>query len=72
MTTTYNGTCAASPMGTDKLPWCKVDARTCAHAPRQGKIFSKGPYNLCLEKNDATTLDTRARVRASHAYLHLA
>ena len=56
----FNGTCA-NPGGDRTAAWCPVDAGTCAHQPRQGRILSKGPYNLCNAERDTTTLDTRAR-----------
>ena len=55
----FNGTCA-NPGGDRMAAWCPVDAGTCAHQPRQGRIVSKGPYNLCNAQRDTTTLDTRA------------
>ena len=55
----FNGTCA-NPGGDRMAAWCPVDAGTCAHQPRQGRIVSKGPYNLCNAERDTTTLDTRA------------
>ena len=55
----FNGTCA-NPGGDRMAAWCPVDAGTCSHQPRQGKIVSKGPYNLCNADKDTTTLDTRA------------
>ena len=66
-----NGTCGPSPARTNTLPWCKVDARTCLHTPRTGKIASKGPFGLCLSESDHTTIDTRAQtcLTLSHASL---
>ena len=59
------------PWNTSSLPWCKVDARTCQYPTRQGKVYSKGPFNLCLAQNDTKTVDTRAHIRASHTELPL-
>ena len=59
-TVTRNGMCGPSVVDANGLPWCKIDAKTCLHTPRQGKVTSKGPFGLCLSQSDRTTIDTRA------------
>lgn len=50
----------ANPGGDRQLPWCKVDARNCAHVPRTESITSGDTFNFCTAPGSNTTLDTRA------------